>query len=147
MLVLKGCKHNHNVSTILRNGAPYCVDMECHASSGIYPMGTHRFIDLDVHEFIEEVQALERFVTESCNPKSLVFATDARTRVLQRVKIPCRYGHVIVPLTNHQGSKITTYDVQPGMRLAVCLQGKSVWCTASDCGIAWVVHSIKTLHS
>lgn len=149
MFVLKGCKYSKNVVSIYRDGSPHMVDLVCAAASDIYhdPDGKKgRFMDLDVFDFVREVHELERFVESSYNDKlPLVFPTTGTgLTVLKRVKLPCRYGHVMVHIEDRDGSKLTTYDVKKGMFLRVALQAKSAWCSDTHCGISWVVHSIKT---
>lgn len=148
MFVLKGCKYNNKVASIFRDGSPHMVDIMCVASSDIYygEDGKGRFIDLDVSDFVDEVQALERYVGTFYDTKTkpLVFPTDIGSTILRRVKLPCRYGHVMIPIVDRDGSKITTFDVKKGTSLRVVLQAKSAWCSDTHCGIAWMLHSIKT---
>jgi hypothetical protein len=143
MFVLKGCKYNNKVAYVFRDGSPHMVDLLCVASSDIYygEDGKGRFIDLNVSDFVDEVQELERYV-ETFYKKPLVFP--AMTDILRRVKLPSRYGHVMIPIVDRDGSKITTFDVKNGTSLRIRLQAKSAWCSDTHCGIAWIVHSIKT---
>jgi len=155
MYVLKACKHAPNVFTIYRNTDshystdPVTVDMICKAASDIYTSPQKpvtRSISLMVFEFSTEVTAIETCVSDKFDNKPLIFPfKDCSQGILQNVKIPSRYGHVCIPLSDETGSQITTFDIKEGMLLNVRLQAKTAWVTQTHCGVSWVLHSIKTM--
>lgn len=143
MFFLKESVHSKNVYNIYKDSNNICaVDMICCASSEVYSEQQSRYVNLNVKDFSQYVDEIETCVTTFFN-KPLIFAST--NEILPRVKIPCRYGHVTIPILNQYNGRATTFDVTTGVMLRVSMQAKSAWYTDTHCGISWVLHSIKII--
>ena len=129
--------------TFHRNDGTNTVKMRCIPVSRVYVTDKSRRVDIDVSVFADEVRKIETFVSERLY-RPVVYGGMCRTKnVLNGVKIPCKYGHVMIPVTDHADRRITTFDIDTEDTIDVVMELKTVWCTASQCGITWVLKSIK----
>lgn len=126
-----------------RNDGTNKVMMRCKAASSVYIKDKSRRIDLDILCFADEVRAIEAFVTLKLNKPVTHGCVSVESSLLRDVKIPCKYGHVIIPITGSNGRRITTFDISLMDTLDVVLELKTVWAAATHCGLTWVLHSIK----
>lgn len=126
-----------------RNDGTNKVIMRCRAASSVYIKDKSRRIDLEILRFADEVRAIEAFVFEKLNKPVTHGCVRSESSLLTDVKIPCKYGHVIIPITGSNGQRITTFDISVMDTLDVVLELKTVWATTTHCGLTWVLHSIK----
>jgi hypothetical protein len=128
--------------TFRRDDGTNTVRMQCTAASSVYITDKARRIDLNVSEFGKEVASIEEFVSNSLKVPVMHGGVHDK-EILKGVKIPCKYGHVIIPITNDKGCRITTFDIAPGDKLCVVMELKTVWCINDQSGLTWVLQSIK----
>ena len=140
---LERVRNRADVYTFRRNDGTNTVRMRCSAVSRVYDADKSRRLDLDVSLFAEEVRNIETFVSERlCRPVVYGGVCPA-TNLLRGVKIPCKYGHVMIPVTDHEERRITTFDIDTDDALEVVMELKTVWCAEALCGLSWVLQSIK----
>lgn len=60
-----------------------------------------------------------------------------------RVKIPTRYSHIIIPMTDSDHRRITSGQLSPGVEIDIEIQPKTAWKLDGHCGISWTAVSIK----
>lgn len=128
--------------TFHRDDGTNTVHLKCKAKSSVYITDKSRRLDIEVSVFADEVKRIERFVSERlCRPVS--YGICSQTNVMRGVKIPCKYGHVLIPMIDHNNRRITTFDIVQEDSLELVMELKTVWCGESHCGLTWVLHSIK----
>lgn len=136
--------HQMDMYTFQRDDGTNTVQMRCTAASSVYITDKARRIDLNVSNFAKEVTSIEEFVFDSLHAP-VKHGGVHNQEILKGVKIPCKYGHVIIPLTNDRGFRITTFDITPGDELSVVMELKTVWCANGYSGLTWVLQSIKKI--
>lgn len=144
MMRLERIRHRTDeLYTFRRNDGTNTVRMICKAASLVYDSDKSRRLDLDVSDFAGDVRNIETFVSERLCRPVVYGGVCTMNSVLRGVKIPCKYGHVMIPVTDHEDRRITTFDIDTEHTLEVVMELKTVWCTPSQCGLSWVLQSIK----
>lgn len=59
-----------------------------------------------------------------------------------RVKVPTRYSHIIIPMTDSNRRRITSGQLVPGAELDVEIQPKTAWELDGHCGVSWTAANI-----
>lgn len=127
-----------------RDDGSNTVHMKCTAASSVYITDKARRLDLNVSEFATEVMSIEAFVSDFLQAP-VRYGGIENKEIIKGVKIPCKYGHVIISITNEHGSRITTFDITSGDTLYVIMELKTVWRTHGYSGLTWVLQSIKKI--
>lgn len=101
---------------------------------------------IQIHEFpesvINQVVQLETRVCQDVFPgRSFAWPWNPTTGI--RAKIPTRYSHIIVPMTDSENRRITFASLRPGVRLSVDVLPTSAWELDGQCGIAWTIKRIE----
>lgn len=135
------CPKPDEMYTFRREDGTNTVEMTCTAASSVYVTDKARRLDLNVSAFASEVQEIEAFVSEYLQVP--VRYGGVQNEVLKGVKIPCRYGHVMIPITDAHGYRITTFDITENDSLRVVMELRTVWRAQHFCGLTWVLQSIK----
>jgi hypothetical protein len=126
-----------------RDDGTNTVHLRCKANSSVYITDKSRRLDIEVSVFENEVKQIEQFVSERLGGRPVLYGICSQTNVMRGVKIPCKYGHVTIPVIDHNNRRITTFDIVQEDTLELVMELKTVWCSASHCGLIWVLHSIK----
>lgn len=91
-----------------------------------------------VHQLVQ----LETRVCQDLFPdKDIVWPWNPTTGI--RAKIPTRYSHIIIPMTDNEHRRITFSQLVPEVRLSVDLRPTSAWKQDSLCGIAWTLKRVE----
>lgn len=135
-------RKTNELYTFHRDDGTNTVRLKCNAKSSVYMTDKSRRLDIEVSVFADDVKRIEQFVSERlCCPMS--HGICSQTNVMRGVKIPCKYGHVMIPVIDHNNNRITTFDIVQEDSLEIVMELKTVWCGKSNCGLTWVLHSIK----
>jgi hypothetical protein len=91
---------------------------------------------------VDQMVQLETRVCQDLFPdRSFAWPWNPNTGI--RAKIPTRYSHIIIPMTDSENRRITFASLCPGARLSVDLIPTSVWEQDGQCGIAWTLKRIE----
>lgn len=91
----------------------------------------------DTHDF---VTALETHVSQDLFKSTCSFFNPYIDTLL--VKIPTRYSHIIIPMTDSEHRRITSGQLSPGAEIDIEIQPKTAWEVDGHCGVSWTAVSI-----
>jgi hypothetical protein len=95
-------------------------------------------------EVVHQIVSLETKVCQDLFPeKTLSWPWTPENGI--RAKIPTRYSHIIIPMTDSEARRIVSAQLRPGARLRVRLQPSTAWAQDTSCGIAWTIQQIVLL--
>jgi hypothetical protein len=136
MLSLKRCEYNHHLYKITSNVS---IDVWCESNTIIFDKNGKKYIELNVGDSdtcIAFLSELERVMNDTfdCHSSILPYTIVA--------KVPFRYGHFEMKVSDEDGYFLTTDAVCPNKRLCVTLVVSSVY----DYGVNWMVQHITILN-
>lgn len=137
MLFLKESRFGNNVFRI------QCPTM--HARCVVVDFdGKHLWLRDFPSETVEQIVRLETRVCQDLYPNHTL-AWPWHPHHGLRTKIPTRYSHIIIPMTDAENRRIVSSQLTAGAALDIELQPTSAWEQAPQCGIAWTVKRIRLL--
>ena len=91
----------------------------------------------DTHDFVTE---LETCVSQDLFKSACAFSNPYIDTL--HVKVPTRYSHIIIPMTDSEQRRITSGQLSPGAEIYIEIQPKTAWEVDGHCGVSWTAGSI-----
>jgi hypothetical protein len=85
----------------------------------------------DTHDFVVDLETRVSQDLFNCSSFSNPYIETLH------VKIPTRYSHIIIPMTDSEHRRITSGQLSPGAKIDIEIQPKTAWELDGHCGVSW----------
>jgi len=132
-------EHN-NLFRIIKDNSRICIKTNA-TIHNIYTNETKKYIDLLLNEnILQEVSIIEQTIKTKYPNRT--FKSNIQNNIIYDIKIPCRYGHVDIPLKTRNDKMLLFEHLEKDLIVHVHIVPSFLWIHESTYGITWLVSHI-----
>jgi hypothetical protein len=142
--IFKQCKFSNNLLTIhdKNTGKGFVYKGDCISVTSIFTRDKKKYLHINITcpYFLSQLSSLMNDMNDCVKHKLI-----NEDQIIG--KVPVKYGHIQIPLSNNLDEKIISSSIKPNNKLIVKITATSVWINHDEgvYGINWLFEDIRLI--